>query len=244
MNASNHSRFATLSRMFAFVAASILVSLTFDSLASATLVDAFNGPPSGGDLRTDAFPQAGYGFYATTAGTKQVNELGYWVAPAVTGGPGVLAVSHEVALYQYNGTNYTVIAEGTVPAGSVADANGYAWVSVPTVTLTNNGQQADYYLVEAAQGVDTWTPNTGSISHPVLDSSFGTLTGHGAFISAPIPGVGGSVGSAVLPWNFLANGGYVGGNIGFVATPEPSSCVLCGLGAAGLLLATRRRRKA
>ncbi len=220
------------------VAALMFASLALASPAAATLVDAFNGAPSGGDLRNDPYPQAGYGFYTTATGGKQVNELGFWVAPQVTGAPGVLAASHEVGLYDYNGNNYTLLASATVPAGSVADANGYAWASIPTITLTDTRQGADYYIVEASQGVDTWTPNFGSITHPVLDPSFGTLTGNGPIASTPFPAVGGTT-SVVFQ---LGNGGYVGGNIGFLATPEPASLALALVGALGLALVAARRR--
>ncbi len=212
----------------------MIASLTLASSASAATVSAFIGAPSPTDTRTNFFDQAGFGFYATSLGTKQVNRLGFWVSPSNPGG--VLAINHDIALYNFNGASYTQIAGATVLAGASGDANGFAWVSIPTITLTDTRQGADYYIVAASMGTDIWGPNTGTSGATTLDGSFGTRTGNGFWSNAAIPGVGLTSGFGVQG----GNGGYVGPNIGFDAIPEPSAALLGGLG----MLALLRRRRA
>ncbi len=167
-------------------------------------VATFRGAPAPATTRTDAF-QAGWGFYASTAGTKQVNRFGLWVPNGAT------TVDHEVALYNHPG--YVLIAKATVPAGSTADADGYAWVTVPTLTLTDTRQSADYYIVLANLGTDTWGPLTGSSYAPTLNASFGTPTGNAWFHAA------GAFTATETFTGSLGIGGYFGPNLGFVFVP-------------------------
>ncbi len=212
--------------------------LAANSTAAAALVEAFVGAPNNpATTRTDTFSQAGWGFYATQLGTKEVNQLGFWVSPDNPGG--ALARDHHIALYNFTGggSPYTQIAAATVPAGSTADANGYAWASIPTLTLTDMRQGADYYVVTATMGTDVWAPFTGSANVSTLDATFGTRTGNG-FGSWGVgpPGVGNSVSLAV----YGGMGGYYGPNIGYI--PEPGSWLLL-LSALACGLLVRRRRK-
>ena len=175
-----------------------LLGCSYFSTANAANVDAFVSQPKGTfTTRTDTLAQAGFGFYANTSGTQQVDELGFWVSPADSGNTGKLAVSHQVALYDFNGSTYTEIASGTVAAGSTADSNGYAWVNIPTVTLTDIRQHADYYIVMASEGTDFSAPLTGSANTTVLDTSFGTVVNGWASGSA-FPGWGTQSTSAAI----------------------------------------------
>jgi len=201
-----------ITRLLVLFVATVLAA---DSAATAgVLVDTFAGPPTAPDTtRTDLFAQAGFGFYTTPGGTKRVNRLGFWVSPDDPGG--MLAVDHDIALYNFNGANYTQIAAATVPAGSAADANGYAWATIPAVTLTDTRQGADYYIVMASVGTDVWAPFTGNAHAPTIDAGFGTRTNNGWFSAAAAPGVGGAAGFNVP----IGNGGYFGPNIG-LAVPR------------------------
>ncbi len=212
-----------------------MVSAGLFANAASAATTAFRGAPNAADPRTDNYGQAGWGFYAT-GGTQVVNQLGFWVSPSNSGGTGVLAVSHSVGLYNFNGANYTLLALATIPAGSTPDANGYAWASITPVTLTDTRAGADYYLVMASMGTDVWGPNTGGASIPVLNSSFGTPTGNGP----ANPNAFGAVSSTAAPTFTIGNGGYYGPNIGFAAVPEASSTLFVGIGVVALGL--RRRR--
>lgn len=204
-------------RLSVLFAATLLAA---SSTATAAWVDAFVGPPTVPDTtRTHTYAQAGFGFYGTTLGTKQVNQLGFWVSPANPGG--VLAIDHDVALYNYNGANYTQIAAATVPAGSTADANGYAWASIPALALTDTRQGLDFYIVTAEVGTDVWAPNTGSANAPTLDPTFGTRTNNGWFSGTAAPGIGGTA-SFNGP---IGNGGYFGPNVGLEAVAPPADLI-------------------
>src|ERR1700682_6215181 len=83
-----------------------LLGYAIGSSANAAIISPFQSVPINPDTtRTDSF-QAGWGFSANPSGTKQVNQLGFWVSPADSLNTGVLAISHDVALfhYNYNGT--------------------------------------------------------------------------------------------------------------------------------------------
>ena len=205
---------------------------------ASSQVNPFRSAPTGTDTRTDAYPQAGFGFAANPSGTAQINALGFWVSPLDSGGTGVTAVDHTIAIYNYNGGLYTELAQAIVPAGSTADASGYAWINILPLTLTDTRQSRDYYAVLASEGTDFWIPYTDNSGTTDLDTSFGNSTGNGvggdSFVA---PGVGNSI----PLYNFGFNGGYVGPNIGFgTPVPEPS-CAMLMLGSGSLLLLRRRR---
>ena len=185
-------------------------ALLTTSVASAQ-VDAFLGPTTFDSTRTDPL-QAGWGFYANSSGTAEINELGLWVPNG-----GTTQASHTVALYDFNSGVYNLVTQATIPAGTVGDGNGFAWAPIVPVTLTDTRQGGDYYIVTASLGTDPWGPYTGN-SHPtVSDSSFGTPTGYGWFTT-----------SALLPqptesFNGYLIGGYIGPNIGYlVPTAGPA----------------------
>jgi hypothetical protein len=227
------------------VLAALALLLACVSPAHADLV--FLSNPSSTDNRTDSFPQAGFGFYIFgTTSPVMVNELGFYVSPTDSDNTGKLAVAHTVALYDFNGNGYTEIAQATIPAGSTADASGYAWVTIPGITLTDysfsgNSKTSDYYIVMASQGTDLWGPFTGVSSYGAVNNSFGFLTTNGVFTTESAPGVG----SSIAEPNFRDpgipgyNNGYIGPNIGFI--PEPASVTLAAVG--GLCLVLARRRK-
>ena len=205
------------------------------------MVVGFVNTPTGG-TRSDTLPQEGIGFYGTALGVAQVDQLGYWISPSDSGGTGVTAVDHTIALYHYNGNGYTDVAQATLPAGSAPDANGYAWVSIPTYILSDTRQSADYYVLTASCGTDLWTNGGVTVSN-VAD---GSLSSHGWFSEqAAFPGVGNSIasgqtaGPTVLNYS---NTQFGGPNIGLAAAvPEPASLSIVGLAVAAMLGRNRRR---
>jgi hypothetical protein len=187
------------------------------SSASAVVITPFV-TQSGGTPRNDTYPQAGYGFYTNVSGTVQINQLGYWDE-----GNNGLAVAHNVGLYNFNGVNSTLIAKAIIPAGTGATLeSGYRWASIPTITLTDTQQGADYYQLIASHGTDTWYD--GGVV--VVTASFGTLTGNGFALGAPMGNVGDTagLGPTGIPFG--------GANMGFAEPiPEPSTIALLGIGA-------------
>jgi hypothetical protein len=190
----------------------------------------------GGELRGDNFPSGtGYGFYSPAGIGSIINALGFWDQNE-TG----LASNHTVALYQFNGANYSLIASATIQAGTVDPLiDGYRWASIPTVSLPDIGQGADYYVILASQGGgDNWTDWTSGIS---MNPSIGTTTGSGAFFYDGVNNIG------VSPANLNVGSGqgvpnpYGGANLAFIQpAPEPAACALLGSGII-MLLAMRRK---
>lgn len=187
------------------------------------------GQPVGAGVteRSDTYPSAGTGFYVpSTTGSTAINRLGYWDKD----GDG-LAQDHTVGLYRYNGTNYDLLAEATVLAGtaSVLDG-GYRWVAIPELTLPDNGQNANYYGIIASHSTDAWT--TGLGTGAPMNASFGTVSSNMYF---------GAIQTG--PTYAFAGGGtpYGGANFGFESVPEPSSMLLLGVGLVGCCFARRKR---
>jgi hypothetical protein len=213
-------------RWTAFCAAALM--LGFSHCVWASTIEAFIGTPTGTPT-TDSDTQQGFSFYANPSGTAEVNELGFYVA-----GESVTASDHTVSIYDYNGANYTDLAQAVIPAGSVPDSSGYAWVSIPTITLTDTRQGADYYAVMVTTaGSDLFVNGSGATASS--DSYFGTVfTLHGPESNSSPPGVGNTIGITT------EQSASIGPNIGFSSVPEPASLGLFGISAAGLLV--RRRR--
>jgi Immunoglobulin I-set domain len=172
------------------------------------------GVPTG-SLRYDTYSGAGYEFYASDSSITNrpvVNALGYWDQ----NGTGLLA-SHQVSLYHYNGDNYTLLVTATVPAGDQAPLiNGYRWVTIPSVSLTDSSQGGGYYCILATYQSDAWANGIGG--SPVMNTYFGTVSGKGLI------GGGGPV--TVSPQNIdgdstLADA-YAGANLGYFNPPLPS----------------------
>ncbi len=166
------------------------------------------GEPVGATNWTNSYGAAGYGFYTPVAGTT-VNRIGYWDQ----GGDG-LAVSHDVMIVRYNGTNYSEVVRVTIPAGTAARLEGgYRWVKIPDIVLPNIGQGADYYGIVASQGVDPWTSNGLGLGVP-MTPRFGTFQ-NGGLVNGGGPMVAGNV-------TFLGgNPGWAGANFGY----EPPTTV-------------------
>lgn len=201
---------------------SMIVATSTVCLASplyAAVTAAMDEPT--GSVRVDPYSWAGFGFFVPAGGNVTVNQLGFWDQ----GGDG-LAVDHTVALFAYagSGRTYTQLASVTIPGGGSALLDGgFRWISIPDTVLTDNGQNGNYYVVMATQGVDAWTNGAGA-----MDPAFGTIS----------TGALDLIGEGPI---FQINNGstYGGVNIGHVV-PEPSAPMLAALAAFGSF--ARRRR--
>ncbi|RYD42520.1 MAG: PEP-CTERM sorting domain-containing protein [Verrucomicrobiaceae bacterium] len=186
------------------------------------------GEPTG-TIRSDNYAYAGYGFFLSPGSTVQINQLGYWDNDSDG-----LSNSHVVSVFKYvadSFKSYTQIASTSIPSGTGATLeNGYRWVSIPELTLTENGQNGNYYVIMASHGGDAWT--TGLGSGAPMDISFGTLTANGAL------DFGGGPNSDEI--NSTLNTVYGGANFGY-AVPEPSVALSAGVSVLGFAFVRRRK---
>jgi hypothetical protein len=196
--------------------------------------------------RNDFTGVVGFRFSSTTA-TTEIKYLGF----VDQGGDG-LSVSHTVGLYLWDGSGYALQRSATVGAGTGADLyNGYRWVSIPTITLSDTGVTSWVVATTVGSGDgdawgDSFAPFVPPFPNQFVPSNAGTLDpAIGALNFAP--GAAGyyDVGATSLSSPHLAFGGpqgfysfYNAGNIA-TAIPETSAAVLGSLGA---LLLLRRRR--
>lgn len=188
--------------------------------------------------RNDFTGVVGYRFTSTSP-TTEINYLGF----VDQGGDGLNA-SHTVGLYLWDGSGYQLQRSATLGAGAAATLhNGYRWISIPTITLSNLG--VTYWLVAATVGNGDGDP-WGDEALSGVTGSMGTLDpAIGAFNFAPGPAGYYDGGATSLSSPYLAFGDgrgfysfYNAGNIA-TAIPEPFSGVLGGI---GFLFLFRRRR--
>lgn len=165
-------------------------------------------------------------FTANASGTAVINRLGFYDHD----GDG-LTVGHDVGLYLWDGSAYTLQVKATIPAGTTATLEGgFRWVDIADFTLSDTGFQS--YLIYAtttAGDGDLWGVTTA------FDTSIGS-TYQGWYGSDPIGSLGSSAdldGTGSTPPSI-----FNAGNVGYVV-PEPSAALLGGL---GLLCLLRRRR--
>lgn len=193
--------------------------------------------------RNDFTGVVGFRFSSTNA-TTEINYLGF----VDQGGDGLNA-PHTVGLYLWNGSNYALQRSVTVGAGTAAPLhNGYRWVDVPTITLSNLGVTFWMVTASVASGDgDAWGDSFGApLAPPFLPSNAGSLDpAIGELNFAPgDAGYYDAVNTSVTSPNVYFGPGagfysfYNAGNIA-TAIPEPATSLLGGL---GVLLLVRRRR--
>jgi hypothetical protein len=176
-----------------------------------------------------------------------------------------LAISHTITLWDQ--ANGSVVASAVLSAGApTLWANGYAWVSVPTVTLS---YQHYYWLgTTVVGGVDSWgdlivnnspdNGNNGQITWNVENGVQSPSSPNGPFVQGsagyefsragvydsnagdagnPNPSFGQtSANDSIYP---APNAGY---DLTFTPAPEPGSLALTCVGAVALVRLARKRK--
>ena len=176
-----------------------------------------------------------------------------------------LTDSHTITIWDQ--ANGSVVASAVVPSGTpTLWANGYAWVSVPTVTLS---YQHYYWLgATVVGGADAWgdliynnspdNGNNGQITWNVENGVQSPSSPNGPFVQGSAgyefsrAGIyDGNTGDAGNPnpsfgqtsqSDSIYPAPNVGYNLTFVPTPEPGSLALLGVGAALLFGITRKQK--
>ncbi len=217
---------------------SISVLLLATSLVPAGAATSLVVNPS--TNRNDFTGVVGYRFTSTNASTE-INYIGF-----VDQGGNGLNAAHTVGLYLWDGSNYALQRSATVAAGTGADLhNGYRWVSIPSITLSNTG--VTFWVVTASVlsgDGDGWgdsfqVVNENPYQVGTLDSDIGSLNfapgyaGYYDYLNTSITSPNLFFGTEAGFYSF-----YNAGNIA-TAIPESSAAVLGGL---GLLVLFRRRR--
>lgn len=179
----------------------------------------------------------GYRFSASDVTTYTLTGLGFIDADSDG-----LAASHQVGLYHWNGSAYTLARSVTIGAGTAYHLNGgYRWYPISDYALTDTGTNA--YLLAATVGNgdgDFWggvgSADFTQIGNSTLNAGYNTTAG--SFSSSLLPAT----------WNgsFPGNTFYNAPNATIlpVPVPEPSTyamaigCVACG----GYSMYRRRKR--
>jgi hypothetical protein len=154
-----------------------------------------------------------------------------------------LASSHQVGLYHWNGSAYTLERSVTIGSGTAYYLNGgYRWYPITDYSLTDTGSTAYLLAATVASGDgDLWGGN-GSADF--------TSIGNATYNINPAS-TGGSLTSSLLPatWDGTFPGGtfYNAANLTVnpaVPLPEPSTyaMALAGLACGGYLVRRRRKR--
>jgi hypothetical protein len=190
---------------------------------------------TGGTVRTDFGGTVGY---EITVGAQpiSVSALGYYNGSGFQDNTGGIPTTHEVGIY--NDATQALVGSATVTYdGTPAGPSSFTYVPVTPFILAANTK----YDVAAAN-VSGSSNSNGNAAY--LLNATGVSVAADLTLGNSRYGGGGS--TLAFPNNTFTpnNVGNIGGNFQFSVVPEPSSLLLCGLGAFGLFIAAQRRRKA
>ena len=154
-----------------------------------------------------------------------------------------LASSHQVGLYHWNGSAYTLERSVTIGSGTAYYLNGgYRWYPIADYSLTDTGSTAYFLAATVVSGDGDLWGGAGSADF--------TNIGNATYNVNPAA-TGGSLTSSLLPatWNGSFPGGtfYNAANLTInpaVPVPEPSTyaMALAGLACGGYTMFRRRKQ--
>lgn len=178
----------------------------------------------------------GYKFNARTfPSTATITGLGF-----VDAGENGLAAAHQVGLYHWNGSAYSLERSVTVGAGTASFLDGgYRWFPITDYALLDTSADAYFLAATVTSGEgDLWGGNGSATFTSVRDGSLnaGYNTTAGSQSSSSLP----STWSGSFPGNTFYNAPNATMNA--VPVPEPSTCALALAGLAGLGYLVRRPR--
>lgn len=180
----------------------------------------------------------GFAFAAAIfPGPPTIKGLGF-----VDAGEDGLAASHQVGLYHWNGSVYTLERSVTIGAGTAFHLNGgYRWYPIADYTLTDSNSSAYFLAATVGSGDgDFWGGNNSadltSVGNNELNGGYNATAG--------------SQSASILPstWNgsFPGNTFYNAPNatMNTVPLPEPTTYVmtLTGIACGGFSMWRRRKR--
>ena len=199
-------------------AGALSVAVSVDASPTA-LITAAN-PGSAAQI-ADNYGHPGYiGYDFKVVNPVTVDQLGFYdIKGDGKVGSGLVA-SHFLSLYLVGDT--TPLATATVDRTTTTLDNGFRYASVaPTALIPGDTYELSASIV--ANDGDFWLYQ----AQPTVSADFSSVNGGCCSEPSPyIPSFGG--------------GAYVGPNLEYIV-PEPGSCALLGLSAAGLLRRSRRR---